>query len=181
MVISKRKATSNIKRKVWSLMFTPKPLPLAWLEYFELQKECNSKIWTCMFWPADCFFPSSFSHFRWGLESWNSLFKPVKNTSSNLYNHFNFVENLIRGTLLCWSQPAELLTQSFLVQPCQTVIALLGKIARGHMTLVSLFYVLLAQDKLAWTQKEPQPHQSLSVCGLRLISLSSSLAKHRLS
>lgn len=133
-----------------------------------------------MFWPADCFFLSSFSHLRWGLESWSSLFKPVKTTSSNLYNHFNFVENFIRGTLLCWSQPAALLTQSLLVQPCQIVIALLGKVARGDTTLVSPFYVLLAQDKLTWTQKEPQPHQSLSVCGLRLISLSSSLAKQTL-
>lgn len=41
--------------------------------------------------------------------------------------------------------------------------------------------MLLAQNKLAWTQKEPQLHQPLSVCGLRLISLSSSLVQYRLS
>lgn len=42
------------------------------------------------------------------------------------------------------------------------------------------FCVLLAQNKLAWTQKEAyQRHQPWSVCGLRLISLSSSLVKHK--
>lgn len=139
-----------------------------------------------MFWPADLFFFPSLPLQKYSQKSCTSLLEPLINTPNN----FQLSESTkkITSQSKTWQRDPPLLvrvSKAANTEPSHSALlncdCSFRDESRRRYDLGLLFCELLAQNKLAWTQEATQLHQPGSVPGFKLIILSSSLLKHRLS